>query len=100
MRRLAKPLVLLAALLFAGCGKSNCERLGERLCSCTGLSSDQCTSQVTSELGGVPQSQSQCGELLGSCTQPPGVNFCEWLNTVEGKQGCGLAPTFVPTTAQ
>jgi len=92
MRRLAFPFVVVAALLAAGCGKTNCENLGERLCGCTGLSSDQCTSQVQSELKGVGQNQADCGALLSSCNAPADAVFCEWLNTPEGHQACGLSP--------
>ena len=46
MRRLVPVLAFLAALLGAGCGKSDCQLMEERLCSCTGATSDACATQA------------------------------------------------------
>jgi hypothetical protein len=105
MRRPALILALSAAVLAAGCGKSNCQKLLERLCSCTGASSDSCTTTIEDQLKAAnpPQStEDVCGERLGSCNAPPGAQFCEWILTTEAKVQCGLAiePQNVATTAR
>jgi len=101
------PLVLAAAaaLAAAGCSTSPCQDLGERICHCTGLSSDSCKTQVEQELKRINETQANrdaCTTLLDTCEAPPGAIFCEWLTTPPGKVGCGLAtpdPGPVGTTA-
>jgi hypothetical protein len=98
MRRLA---ALALALLAAACSDSPCQDLGERLCSCTGLSEDSCTAQVEAELETAGMSDETCDRFLGSCNAQSGVPLCEWLLTEDGKQACGLAqpdPTPPATT--
>ena len=93
MRRSALILALSAAL-GAGCGKSNCQKLLERLCSCTGASNDSCTTTIQDQLKAASPPQSTedlCGERLGSCNAPPGAQFCEWILTADAKVQCGLA---------
>ncbi len=102
MRRASLALALLGAALAAGCGKSDCQLLEERVCSCSGQTSDQCTTQAESLLKDLnpPQSvQDQCSALLHSCNAPDGVAFCEWVHTPTGKVDCGFALEPVgPTT--
>ncbi len=96
MRRLLPAFALVLAAFAAGCSKSPCEKLGEKLCSCTGLTSDACTTQVQEQLKSLDPPQSTedlCDQFLGTCNAPPNAQFCEWLLTTDGKQLCGLAPT-------
>jgi hypothetical protein len=91
MRR-SLSLALLCAALGAGCGKSDCQLIEERVCQCTGQTSDQCTTQAQSLLGSPSQStQDKCSGLLHTCNAPEGVPFCEWIHTPTGKQDCGFA---------
>ncbi len=88
--RLLAPLAL-AALLIA-CSDSPCQELGERLCSCSGLSSDSCRTQVENDLKRHGMSDSTCDAYLASCNNPPEApDFCEWLLTEAGKKACGIA---------
>jgi hypothetical protein len=99
MRRLLPVLAFSAALLAAGCGKSDCQLMEERLCSCTGQTSDQCQTQAENLIKDLNPSQSvqdECGRLLTSCNPPSGASFCEWLHTPGGKVACGLAPHTSP----
>ncbi len=89
MRALA-PLVL--GTLLAACSADPCQELGEKLCACTGLSSDSCKKQVQDDLKRHGMSDSTCDAYLASCNAPAGTDFCEWLLTAEGKQACGIAP--------
>jgi hypothetical protein len=103
MRRLIPALAVCAALLATGCGKSNCQLMEERLCSCTGATSDACTTQSENLINGINPGraeQDQCGTLLSSCNPPSGVVLCEWILTANGKIACGLAiePTSATTT--
>jgi hypothetical protein len=88
MRRLA---ALVLALLAAACSESPCQELGERLCSCTGLTDDACTSQVEAQLETAGTSDETCEAYLESCQAPGGGDLCEWLLTEDGKQACGVA---------
>ena len=105
MRRpLALALLAAAGLAAAGCSTSPCQRLGEKLCSCTGLNSQSCTTQVENQLKAASPDQLQldrCQVLLDRCN-PPSTNivFCEWINTETGQIACGLAPdpSTIPTT--
>lgn len=96
MRRTAAlALALAAGLAAAGCSTSPCQRLGEKLCNCTGLSSDTCTTQVDNQLKQVDTSQAvldRCQLLLDRCNQPAGADFCEWIKTEPGQIACGLVP--------
>jgi hypothetical protein len=100
MRR-SLSLALLGAALVAGCGKSDCQLLEERICQCTGQTSDQCTTQAQSLLGDLNPGQSvqdECRALLHSCNAPDGVPFCEYIHTPTAKVDCGFAPQSVSTT--
>jgi hypothetical protein len=89
MRRLA---ALALALIAAACSDSPCQELGERLCSCTGLTSEACAAQVEAQLETAGISDETCERFLVSCVAPPGGgSLCEWLLTEEGKQQCGVA---------
>jgi hypothetical protein len=101
MRRSALALAVALATLAAGCSKSPCQELGERLCDCTGLGSDSCRTQVESQLESLdpPQStQDRCEQYLDTCNAPEGIDLCRWLLTANGKQQCGLSepPTTTP----
>ncbi len=88
--------VLLAAVLLAAgaCSTPPCEKLGEQLCACTGLTTDVCKTQVQEELKGVGHDDAACDAILNSCNdhKPPESQFCTWLTTDAGKRYCGLAP--------
>jgi hypothetical protein len=96
MRRLPSlPLALAAGLAVAGCSTSPCQELGQKLCSCTGLTSDTCKTQVETQLKSANPNQDtldQCQRLLDRCNQPAGADFCEWLKTPSAQIKCGLAP--------
>ena len=103
MRRLVPVLAFLAALLGAGCGKSDCQLMEERLCSCTGATSDACATQAENLIRDLNPSQSvqdKCSGLLSSCNPPSNATLCEWIHTPSGKVACGLAiePTNPTTT--
>ncbi len=94
MRRFALAVTLALATLAAGCSTSPCQELGERLCGCTGVSSDSCKTQVENQLKTLdpPQStQDRCERYLDTCNAPGGVDLCEWLLTANGKEQCGLS---------
>lgn len=95
-RTLPLALALAAGLAAAGCSTSPCQRLGEKLCQCTGAASDTCTTEIENQLKSVDTSSQtildQCEKLLARCTQPTGADFCEWLRTDAGQVACGLAP--------
>ena len=84
---------LALALLAAACSDSPCQELGERLCSCTGLSNDSCTAQVEALRDRPGFSDDVCEGYLGRCNAPAesGLSLCEWLLTEQGKLDCGLA---------
>jgi hypothetical protein len=92
LRALAAASALALAALAAGCSKSPCEELGEKLCACTGLGGDACEAQVKDQLDGVDLTEGRCEDVLGACTAPSGTEFCEWLLTEDGKVSCGIAP--------
>jgi len=89
MRRLVAALAL---ALLAGCHTSSCQDLGEKLCACTGQSSDVCKTQVEDQLKSVDLPESRCDEILAQCNAPAGADFCEWLLTEGGQKACGIAP--------
>lgn len=92
MRRLL-PILLALASLAAGCSESPCQELGERLCSCTGVSGDACETQVKDQLDSAGLSDETCDAYLASCdsSRAPTGNLCEWLLTEDGKRACGVA---------
>ncbi len=81
----------LATLL--ACSTSPCQQLGEKLCSCSGLSTDACKTQVEEDLKRHEMSDSTCEAFLASCNddKPPAADFCEWLLTENGKVACGIS---------
>jgi hypothetical protein len=88
-------LVAAAALAAGGCSTSPCQDLGEKLCTCTGESKDTCKTQIEEQLKKLDPTKDQldkCDQLLGSCHEPEGANFCEWLRTSGAKVACGVAP--------
>jgi hypothetical protein len=95
MRRIA-ALAIALACLAAGCSDSPCQELGERLCSCTGLSGDECTAQVEAQIDASDPGDSTCESFLGSCSAPAGLDLCEWLLTEDGKVACGVAQPAPP----
>jgi hypothetical protein len=96
LRPLAAALALAAAALAAGCSKSPCQELGEKLCACTGLGSDACKNQVETQLDALdpPLTEGKCDAILAACNgnKPADADFCEWLLTENGKEQCGLSP--------
>ena len=104
MRRpYALALLAAAGLAAAGCSTSPCQRLGEKLCGCTGQTSQTCSTQVENQLKAVNPDQvqlDQCQVLFDRCNQPVGAVFCEWVNVEAGQIACGLAPdpSTIPTT--
>jgi hypothetical protein len=92
MRRPA--LLALALLATAACSKSPCQQLGEKLCTCTGITSENCTLQVQRQVNATPLDDSTCQDTLDACDNhaPEGSDFCTWLHTADGKRYCGLAP--------
>jgi hypothetical protein len=89
-------LVLLAsALLASGC-TSACKELGNRLCRCRaeGVTRSSCEQSVKSEISSVNPSknvQAVCSEKLDTCSEPDGVDFCDWIEGRCGKASCGLS---------
>src|SRR5512133_1022334 len=63
MRRPLALALAAVALVSGGCSTSPCQRLGEKLCACTGLAGDVCTTQVEDQLKAVHSSldtQDEC----------------------------------------
>jgi len=123
MRRLASPVLALAALLaLPGCANlcedwglcdNTCEKLGARICTCSGggTASSTCKQQVKnllSDVGVHAEDKNFCGARLDTCNVPASLGseaqFCEWVNTDCGKVSCGLAygdpadPAICPTS--
>ncbi len=97
--RHALALLPLVLLLASACS-SPCQDLGNRLCSCVpaGSSRDSCKKQIENQLKSVHPTEATedlCDCLLGSCREPAGTLFCEWIQTDDGRLACGL--TFPPT---
>lgn len=90
MRRLAAALLLSA---LAACGKSACQELGERICSCQpgGLSSSSCTTLVQQQIKDSSPGESTCQHYLDTCHAPANGDLCEFMLTPAGKVACGLA---------
>jgi hypothetical protein len=97
------PATLLAAAL-AACS-SPCQDLGNRLCQCSasGTPRSTCETQVGDELKRLNPSKAQedlCSELLKTCHEPAGSQFCEWILTSDAKVACGIAvPGTDPTSS-
>ena len=93
---LRAALILLAsALLLSGC-TSACKELGDRLCRCraTGVTRASCEQSVKNEISNVNPGkgvQSVCSDKLDTCSQPDGVDFCDWIESRCGKASCGLS---------
>ncbi len=87
MRLLA---TLALATLLAACSKDPCQELGERICSCSGIGTDACKTQVEDGLKQHGMDEATCDKYLASCNEPDGVAFCEWLLTEAGKTNCGI----------
>jgi len=86
---------VLSAAALAGCGNA-CEDLGARLCGCSGggTASDTCKQQIKNQLndlGLTSANKNFCAQTLDTCSAPAGMEFCEWVNTQQGKVACGLA---------
>jgi hypothetical protein len=94
MRPTAALLLLAAGLALQGCGVHSCQELGNRLCQCSGTSSETCKTQVKSELaaaGLTDGNYAACEAALTTCGAPSGAAFCEWIATACGKASCGLS---------
>src|SRR5512136_457127 len=85
------------ALAAAGCAKSACQELGEKLCACQpGMTQDTCKTQVQDQLNslgvdtagfngmldhmaaGKPVTfEDYCQGRLDACVEPSGAVFCE-----------------------
>lgn len=92
MTRLA--LAAAIAVLATACSESPCQELGERLCRCTGVGSEQCKRQVEAQLEALDPTEATenlCDDKLGTCNAPEGADLCEWLLTEQGKIACGIA---------
>ncbi len=109
-----------AALAGAGCAKSACQTLGEKLCNCQpGMSQDTCTSQVQNQLdtlgvetagfngmldnaaAGQPVTfEDFCRQRLDECNAAEAASqttdFCSFLLTQGGQDACGLTPKNPP----
>lgn len=91
-------LALTAALaLAAGCG-SPCQDLANRICQCraAGILQDNCKTAVKNQLAsGVqspgPADEQYCQAKLATCHEQPNAALCDWINTTQGKEACGLA---------
>ncbi len=98
MRLLAAVLLLTAGLAAQGCGVHSCQELGNRLCQCAGTGSarDACKAEVKNQISAAglkDANYAACQAALTTCNAPAGASFCEWINTTDGKQACGLAYT-------
>lgn len=107
MRRSAALVLLSASLLaLAGC-KSPCRELSERRCDCVeAYQRETCVRVVVTAEGNVEPTEEQfeaCEQKLDTCVAPPPApgqqddeererrRFCEFIETEQGKQACGLA---------
>ena len=96
-----------AAALLAGCSNP-CQDLGDRLCACVGAGTarDTCKAQVKNQLSDAKMTGSDkdfCSTKLDSChvpSTPADVQFCEWINTADGKIACGLASPLALTDGE
>ena len=90
-------LAALALLGLAHCG-SPCQDLADRICNCqpAGTLQDNCKSSVKTQIGAAnpsPADQAFCADRLKTCPDPGSSTSpqCQVLNTVKGKEDCGLA---------
>jgi hypothetical protein len=104
MRRSAALVLLSSSLLaLAGC-KSPCRELSERRCDCVeAYQRETCVRAVVIAEGNVEPTEEQfeaCEQKLDTCVAPgkreqdeerERKRFCEFLETEQGKQACGLA---------
>ena len=99
MRRLVS---IAALVLLAAACSDPCKDLGDRICQCVpvGSSVDGCKREVDNMVKSVDPTKDQdhaCSDYLDSCNAPPDVEFCDWIQTADGKVDCGLAyPTQTP----
>lgn len=82
-------LLLAASTLMLGACKSPCRALSEKLCECTdnSLDRDACIREAANEESRVAptaEDQDRCEALIEQCD-------CNRIDTLEGKQACGLA---------
>ncbi|HZZ84310.1 MAG TPA: hypothetical protein VFE30_07205 [Anaeromyxobacteraceae bacterium] len=113
MRSLVLPAAA-ALLALAACGKSPCEELGNRICSC-GTSSttstygstfdpsnvvlDTCNNAVKTQLGSSSPSgadEQACQGFLATCPGAGTAGFCAQLQTAQGKVNCGMSYSPAP----
>jgi hypothetical protein len=96
MRRSVTLALFTSALLtLAGC-KSPCRELSERLCDCVEpFQRDSCVRAAAEEESNIEPTDEEleaCEDRLKTCTiKADEPDSCEFLNTPEGKQACGLA---------
>lgn len=82
-------LLLAASTLALGACKSPCRALSEKLCECSenSIQRDACVRQAANEESRVSptaEDQDRCEALIDQCD-------CNDIETLEGKQACGLA---------
>ncbi|BDG09780.1 hypothetical protein [Anaeromyxobacter paludicola] len=99
--RVLRPFAAAAALLaLAACGKSACEQLGNRICSCEATSlQDSCNNAVKNQLSTQSPSsadEASCQALLATCLGSDSPGFCDTIKTPAGKVACGEAWTASP----
>jgi len=102
MDRLKKPLRLAAlaaawAVLGSGCADA-CFQIQQTLCQCRGRTETEITSCETTETAQEslqpPTSQqvTACAALLPGCQKAiNNGNSCQALETIDGRQACGIA---------
>ncbi len=96
MRRSVAITLLFSALLaLVGC-KSPCRELSERLCDCEEpFRRDECIQAVAQREQNVEPSDEDlnaCEQRLETCNiDPDKRETCDFLQTEEGKNACGLA---------
>src|SRR5512138_1554167 len=92
-----RRLLLITALVVSAAGCSNpCRDLGDRICRCapTGTTEETCKRQVDNAVKAADPTKDQdqaCDGFLTTCVAPDGVDFCEWVQSTDGKELCGLA---------
>jgi hypothetical protein len=95
-RTLSLAALLSAALAAAGCA-TPCEELAARICACqtAGAARDSCNRAVRSAVQSAHTTEAQqdfCDAKLATCRNPDhDPTACDWMNTPQGKQDCGLA---------
>ncbi len=97
MTRTLASAALAALLLAAGGCATPCEELGHRICACqtSGTARDACNRAVRSAVMSAHTTEEQqdfCDAKLKTCRNPDSdPTACDWMNTPEGKTGCGLS---------